>query len=173
MQFIVVLLLLLPVSGFTKTNWCEFNSDLAAEYMKARKNYAYKLKNDKAVKWNSIEDYDSGYIRAKKFRDQWEAVSLRSQVQELYGSKEVTFKAKDNGKLLIYPKDMTDSSPVIIMDPSGDYYRIVKAKVKNGEVIDTNISYTKKGTPPLQPKGVSEAEWADMKLRQTHFIAKP
>ncbi len=172
MQLIVIFFLLLT-TAFSKTNWCEFNSDFAEEYLKARKNYANKLKNDKQVKWASPDEYDTGYMRAKKFRDKWKPISIKTQVQNLFGDREIIFKAKDNGKLMIYPKDFTDNSPIILVDPSGDYFRVVKAKLKNGEVIDQNTAYTSNGLPPMQPKGVSDSEWQDMKLELTHFIAKP
>jgi hypothetical protein len=110
MQFII--LLLLSSSIYAKNNWCEFDSEFAEKYMEARKNYAGRLTTSKAEKWSDPSDYDYGSKRTRTYGVKWQEVSIKQQARQLFGDKELTFVAKENGKMVIYSKDIAAGEPM-------------------------------------------------------------
>lgn len=169
MQFIAFLLLSISL-GFAKGNFCDFDSDFAEKYMEARSNYAAFLVKKRPEKDPS--EYDYGSKRSRTLGVNWPTVSLKQKIQQLFGTNDVEIKVKPNGKMLIYPKNVTDGNPVMLFDSSGDYFRISKSKIKNGEVMDQNSYHDINGNPLVMPKGQSDEAW-EAYARQTHFKATP
>lgn len=102
----------------------------------------------------------------------WPEVSLKKTVNKLFRTGDIEIKVKGNGKMLIYPKKVRDGAPIIIFDPSGDYFRIVKAKTQGGMVMDTHEYFDLNGKPMPEPDSKNRALFNQYAI-QTHFHANP
>lgn len=168
MQFVILLIFSLSLQA--KTDFCSFNSDFADKYLEARKKYANHIKDYRETHPHSKNK--SGSIRAKESGSGWPQVSLKKFVNKFYKTSDIEIKVKGNGKMLIYPKKIREGNPVIVFDPSGDYFRLAKAKVSNGMVIDEMSYFDLNGKPLSEPNKQDRAKF-EAYAKQTHFQAIP
>jgi len=121
--------------------------------MEGRKVYAETIKfqrmDNKQVK--------TGFMRAKQFSTNWSKVSLKQQVNHLFGTAELEYKVGKSGKVLIYPKGSFGDRSIIVFDVSGDYFRVMEATVaKNGSVLERMEYLDLDGKAPVRPLLISK-----------------
>ena len=163
MRFLLIPLLIFSTSAYSsQLNECQFDFAFLEAYVDARHKYAENL----MVKRAHDNDHISyGKKRAKEHRHTWEKLSLYKTMTTVLKSSDVEYIVKKNGKILIFPKSMRGEGKVIIVDPSGDYFRIAKAdRHANGKVYDDNDFY--------YDKFGNEVTGSD-KQRRSHFRIAP
>ena len=167
----LILLLFFSLTSFAKQNWCEFDTTFAEKYLEARGKYARHLNSGRALKDPS--DYNYGKKRSIRFGENWPKLSVKETTRKFFGDAEIDYVLKENGKMIVYPKGMKTGDKIILMDPSGEYFRIVKGKVSStGHVTQTKIFYDASGKERNFHPGLSEAE-NNLNAEQTHFRALP
>ncbi|MGE3609446.1 MAG: hypothetical protein AB7I27_07650 [Bacteriovoracaceae bacterium] len=175
MQFTVIVVLLLGfnLTAFAKMDLCDFDSEFAERYMQARYNYAQHIKSKRHFE-DFKEDPNFGKKRSKLFGNTWPKIRFREFINKLFADKPIEIKVKSNGKIIIYPRAVSPNSQIILFDPSGDYFRITKAKIRpNGEVLDDNVYFDLEGKRLERPPKISNDEWKAYVESQTHFRAVP
>jgi hypothetical protein len=166
----IILLAFLSLSAFARQNWCDFDTTFSEKYLEARKKYAQRLSSTRST--TEPEHYNYGKKRAISHGATWTPLSIKQKTKDLFGDAELEFLIKDNGKLLIYPKGTQAGEKLIIMDPSGDYFRISRTRVKDGVVNDSQVYCDANGNERKLHKSMSKEEWDDITVK-THFKALP
>lgn len=147
-------------------NACGFRSEFAEVYAEGRANILASLQRNGRSPTGVFRRIESGA--------NWQRASMEHMTQQLFHGEEVGFKVQTNGKIYIYPKNVQvgAETPMMVFDPSGDYFRITVGRVKaNGGIDDKRRYLLRNGdyVPLPLPQGWTQERW----LRETHFLADP